>query len=237
MERCKAARYPALCLTIDAAVRGKREREMRSGMGILPKLSLSTAARCVARPQWFLGQARKGALRLSHLDASAGGRSAVAGSRQLGEQLDAAFTWDDAARMVEFWAGPFAVKGVLSVEDARRAADIGATAVIVSNHGGRQLDGTPAPFDVLPEIAAAVGDRVEVILDGGIRRGTHILKALAAGAKACSIGRSYLFGLSAGGEAGVAKALTILRSELIVAMQLCGRVDLTTAGPSNLRRV
>jgi L-lactate dehydrogenase (cytochrome) len=127
--------------------------------------------------------------------------------------------------MIDQWGGPFAVKGIMSVDDARHAADIGATAVIVSNHGGRQMDGAAAPIEVLPAIAAAVGDRIDVILDGGVRRGSHVLKALALGAKACGIGRPYLFGLGAGGEEGVKKALDILKSELIRSMRLCGCTD------------
>jgi len=128
--------------------------------------------------------------------------------------------------LIERWGGPFALKGVMSVEDARHAAECGVSALIISNHGGRQLDGAATPLEVLPDMVHAVGDRIELILDGGIRRGVHILKALALGAKACSIGRPYLYGLSAGGEAGVARVLHILRSELVLAMQLSGCSDL-----------
>jgi len=235
IERCRAAGYRALCLTVDAAVRGKRERELRNGMGIPPRLSWATVAQCMVRPGWFWGQARRGVFRMHHLEPEDASGELVAGTRQLAAQLDPRFSWSDAEKLIQLWNGPFAIKGILSVGDARRAADIGATAVIVSNHGGRQLDGVPAPFDVLPEIASAVGDRVEVILDGGIRRGAHVLKALARGAKACSIGRPYLYGLAAGGEAGVTKALDILKSELIVALQLCGRAHVGAIDSALLR--
>lgn len=235
VERCKAAGYRALCLTVDAVIRGKRERELRNGMAVPPKLTAATAMHYLARPGWLLGQARKGPLRMVHLCGDERASTLVAGSGQLLEQLDVSFSWGDAAKLIELWGGPFAVKGILSVEDARRAVDVGASAVIVSNHGGRQLDGAVAPFDVLPEIAAAVGDRAEVILDGGVRRGTHVLKALARGAKACSIGRPYLFGLGADGEAGVEKALRTLRSELVLAMQLCGLADVRAVSDSVIR--
>ena len=130
--------------------------------------------------------------------------------------------------MIELWAGPFAIKGILSPDDALRAAEAGATAVMVSNHGGRQLDGAAAAVEALPHIARAVGDRLEVILDGGIRRGVHLLKALALGANACAIGRPYLYGLSAAGEAGVCKALDILKTEFVRALKLCGCADVRT---------
>ncbi|MCZ6774222.1 MAG: alpha-hydroxy acid oxidase, partial [Proteobacteria bacterium] len=145
----------------------------------------------------------------------------------LQKQFDPTVKWDDAAWMVEQWNGPFAVKGIASVEDAVRAADIGANAVILSNHGGRQLDSAASPISLLADVTKAVGDRVEVILDGGVRRGTDVLKALALGAKACMVGRPYLFGLGVGGRAGVARALELLRAEVIRDMALlgCTRVD------------
>jgi L-lactate dehydrogenase (cytochrome) len=236
MDRARASGYQALCLTIDAAVRGKRERELRNGMGVPPQLSLVSLARFALCPGWWLGQVAKGSLTMANL-APPGMRGLAASSQYLGQQLDTSVSWEDVQTLIERWQGPFALKGILSVEDARRAADIGVTAVIVSNHGGRQLDGAAAPFEVLPEIVAAVGDRVEVILDGGIRRGTHVLKALARGAKACAIGRPYLFGLGAGGEAGVTRALEILRDELLRAMQLCGCTDVRHIDSSVLKGV
>ena len=139
--------------------------------------------------------------------------------------------------MIEEWGGPFAIKGVLSVEDAVRAADVGASAVMISNHGGRQLDTAPAPIEVLPEIVDAVGDRMEVILEGGVRRGVHVLKALALGATACSMGRPYLFGLGAGGEAGVDRALEILRTDIERDMRLVGCRNVAEVNSDRIRRV
>jgi L-lactate dehydrogenase (cytochrome) len=236
IERCKRAQYAALCLTVDAAVRGKRERELRAGNGVVVRPSLSSLAGLVLRPRWFFGQARKGPLSMSHFSGRTPADTLLAHGRYLSEQLDPSVSWQEVRAMIDLWGGPFAIKGIMSVDDARRAADIGATAVIVSNHGGRQLDGAAAPIEVLPEIARAVGDRIEVILDGGIRRGVHVLKALALGAKACAIGRPYLYGLSAGGEQGVAKALGILKAELIGAMQLSGCSDVRNIDEQLVRR-
>ena len=138
--------------------------------------------------------------------------------------------------MIREWDGPFAIKGLLTAADAKRAVEIGASTVIVSNHGGRQLDGVPAPIEVLPEIIDAVGDRAEVILDGGVRRGGHVLKALALGAKACMVGRPYLYGLGAGGEAGVSRSLEILRTEFVRDMALLGCRSIAEIRPSCIRR-
>ena len=161
----------------------------------------------------------------------------AANGKYLNEQIDCAVGWKEVRAMIERWGGPFVVKGVMRADDARLAADAGATAVIVSNHGGRQLDGAAAAIDVLPQIVAAVGDRIEVILDGGVRRGAHILKALALGATACCIGRPYLYGLGAGGEAGVGHALQLLRTELVRAMQLTGCTDVRSIDKSIVERL
>jgi L-lactate dehydrogenase (cytochrome) len=236
IERCRRAGYHALCLTVDAAVRGKRERELRNGLGVPLKLSLSGFAGFVSRPGWFLRQARKGRLSIPNLATLAGSDRLSDQTRYIGQQLDPSVSWKDVREMIGLWDGPFALKGIMSADDARRAADVGAHAVIVSNHGGRQLDGAAASLDVLPEIVDAVGNSVDVILDGGIRRGVHVLKALAQGAKACSIGRPYLFGLGAGGEAGVSRTLSILRSEFVNAMKLCGCTDVAHIDRSLLRR-
>ena len=140
----------------------------------------------------------------------------------INEQFDPAMNWKDAEYCVKKWNGPFALKGVMSVEDAKKAIDIGCTAIIISNHGGRQLDGSRAPFDQLAEIVDAVGDKIEVILDGGVRRGTHVLKALSLGAKACSFGKGYLFALAAGGQKGVEKILENMKTEINRDMKLMG---------------
>jgi len=225
VERCKRSGYQALCLTVDTAVTGKRERDLRTGWGGPINLSLKSIASFASHPRWLLGQARKGLLSMPTVATMAGTTSIVAQTQYIGRELDPSVTWKDVRRIIELWRGPFAIKGIMAVDDARRAVDVGATAIIVSNHGGRQLDGAAAAFEVLPAIASAVGNQTEVILDGGIRRGAHVLKALARGAKACSIGRPYLYGLAAGGEAGVIKALDILKTEFVRAMQLSGCTD------------
>ena len=151
------------------------------------------------------------------------------------EMLDPAMTWDDVARMVEFWDGQFCLKGVMSVEDARKAAEIGCTGIVVSNHGGRQLDGSRSPFDQLGEIVDAVGDRLDVIMDSGIQRGTHILKALSMGAKAVGGGRFYLYALAAAGQGGVERALELMKLEIERDMRLMGVTRLSDLNRDNLR--
>lgn len=222
IERCRTAGYDALCLTIDAPVRGNREREVRAGAGVPLRPSFANALSLISHPRWLAGQVSHGRMEIPNVAAKTGERSIVANSRYVAKQLDPSVTWKDVRPMVEQWRGPFVIKGVMTVDDARRAVEAGATAVVVSNHGGRQLDGAAAAIEVLPEIVRAVGKDVEVVLDGGIRRGVHILKALALGASACSVGRPYLYGLAAGGEAGVLRALEILKSELVCAMRLSG---------------
>ena len=236
IERCKQSGYKALCLTVDTPVVGKRERDLRTGWGVPIKLSMRSVASFARHPVWLAGQASKGRLSMPTVAALSGTRSLIAQTRYVGKQLDPAVTWKDVREIIELWRGPFAIKGIMSVDDAHRALEVGASAIIVSNHGGRQLDGAATPIDVLPEIARVVGHQLEVILDGGIRRGAHALKALALGARACSIGRPYLYGLSAGGQAGVTKALDILKSELVRAMQLSGCTDVRNIDPQLVRR-
>ena len=225
VRRCRAAGYAALCITVDCPVSGNRERDHRNGLAARPRrLGLKTLLSLLARPAWlwhFLQDphivpatfcSKK---KLSRADS----RSLAAFVQN---QLTPSATWEDAASLIRQWQGPFAIKGILNAEDAKRAADMGASAIMVSNHGGRQLDGAIASINALPRIVEAVGDRVEIIVDGGIRRGAHVLKALALGAKACSVGRPYLYGLAAGGEAGVDRALQILHSEVERDMRLLG---------------
>jgi L-lactate dehydrogenase (cytochrome) len=236
IERCKRAGYQALCLTVDAAVVGKRERDLRSGFGVPIKPSMSILSSFASHPGWLWGRLRNGPLSLPDLVRGAGSTSIVVQTKYISEQLDSSVEWKDVREMIELWGGPFAIKGIMSVDDALLAVEVGATAVIVSNHGGRQLDGAAAPIEVLPEIARAVGNHADVVLDGGIRRGVHVLKALALGATACSIGRPYLYGLAADGEAGVKKALDILRTELSRAMQLSGCTDVRNIDPTIVKR-
>ena len=231
VERCRSAGYDALCVTVDVPVIGKRERDLRTGFSMPPRLTAQSFVSFAAHPGWLWGQWRKGPLAYANFAPRKGEKSFVKQTRRLNERIEPGVTWDDIRELAMLWDGPLAVKGVMSPDDARRAAEAGASAVILSNHGGRQLDGTAAPIDVLPRVADAVSGRLEIILDGGIRRGTHVLKAMSLGATACSVGRPYLYGLAAGGEAGVARALDILRREFIMALKLSGCPDCSHAGP------
>jgi L-lactate dehydrogenase (cytochrome) len=239
IDRCKAAQYHALCLTIDLPLTGKRERDFRTGMTLPPAFTLRSWIDFVLHPVWSAIYVTSGEFvmaNVAHRVRTVGKDDVQTLMNYIGDQFDRTVTWDDAALMVEQWGGPFAVKGVLTVEDAKRAVEIGAKCIIVSNHGGRQLDHVPSPIEVLPEIVAAVGDRAEVILDGGVRRGTDVLKALALGARACMTGRCYLYGLGAGGEMGVTKALEILRDEIVRSMALLGTRNVTEITSQYVRR-
>lgn len=225
IERCRAAKYHAMCLTIDITAFGNRERDLRTGMTIPPKFSLAGWFDFALHPLWSLNYLANPPFSLSNVEHRVSGGSGDAVTtlvQYISGQFDRSVTWDDAAKMVQEWGGPFVMKGVMTVHDALKAVEIGASAIMVSTHGGRQLDHTPAPIDVLPEIVAAVGNKIEVILDGGVRRGTDVLKALALGANAVSIGRGYLFGLGAAGEAGVDRALGLLKEEIIRDMAILG---------------
>jgi L-lactate dehydrogenase (cytochrome) len=236
VERSKRAGYGALCLTVDVPVVGKRERDLRTGFNMQFRWTPRGLLSFARHPAWVVGQLRRGALYTPNYSQKPRSRNPFSQRPNSAAQLDPSITWKDVRAISDQWGGPFALKGVMSADDARRAADAGATAVIVSNHGGRQLDGAAASIEVLPEIVGAVGDHIEVILDGGIRRGVHVLKALARGAKACSVGRPYLYGLSVGGESGVVKVLEILRKELVLAMQLSGCPDVHDIDEHWLRR-
>jgi L-lactate dehydrogenase (cytochrome) len=238
IARCKAAGYAALCLTVDVPVPGNRERDLRTGMTIPPSITLRSAFNVAARPRWLWRYLTSPSLVLANVvhKIADGSRNVSTLASYIHRQFDRTVTWKDAAWMAQEWGGPFLVKGILTADDARRAVDAGATAVAVSNHGGRQLDATPAPVAVLEEVVNAVGDRAEVILDGGVRRGVHILKALALGARACMIGRSYLYGLGAGGQPGVTRALEILRTELERDMALLGVRSVGEISSAHIRR-
>ncbi len=224
IARCRDARYAALCLTVDVPVAGNRERDLRTGMVIPPKLTWMSMLDVALHVRWSYRYLTSPPFLLANVAdrVPQSGSDVTTLIEYIGSQFDRTVTWEDAAWMIEQWGGPFAIKGVLSVDDAKRAVDAGASAVIVSNHGGRQLDGAPAPVDMVGEIVQAIGDRAEVICDGGVRRGTHVLKALAMGARACMVGRAYLYGLGAAGEHGVDRSLAILRSEIERDMALLG---------------
>jgi len=224
IERCKAAQFDVLALTVDTIVGGNRERCLRTGFTSPPKLTPRSAVSFAAHPEWTLNYLFRERFELSNLagHVAEGSRVARSVSDYFSTMLDQSLDWKMAEKIRADWGGQFCLKGVMSVEDARRAVDIGATAIMVSNHGGRQLDGGRAPFDQLAAIVDAVGDRLDVICDGGIRRGTHVLKALSLGAKACSGGRFYLYALAAAGQAGVERALERMRAEIERDMKLMG---------------
>ena len=240
IDRARAAGFDALCLTVDVPVLGNRERDVRTGIAPEARMSLRSILSVLAHPRWLVSNARgRGAVPGNFAPAAPelpGPLRGVltgedAARRLVSQYLSPSVTWADAAELVRHWSGPFAVKGVMTVADANAAVDIGATAVVVSNHGGRQMADAPAAIEALPAIAEAAGDRLEVLLDGGVRRGTHVLKALALGANAVMIGRPYLYGVTAGGEAGVARVLAIFRDELTRDCQLLGAPSLAEIGP------
>ena len=224
VDRAKAAKYDALCLTVDTPLAGNRERDKRSGFEMPPRLKLKSLLSFAAHPRWALNLLRHHDFNLANL----AGRRDTRGAGTVGvidyvnSQFDRTVTWDDVARIVERWGGPFAIKGLQSPEDAARAVDIGASAVMISNHGGRQLDFAPAPIDCIAPMRDKVGDGLELVVDGGVRRGTDILKAVALGANAVSFGRPYLYALAAGGEIGVKNYLGGLKDELARDMALLG---------------
>ena len=224
IDRCRKAAYQALILTVDVPVPGNRERDLYTGMMIPPQLTLASLFNFFLHPLWSLKYLLSEDFQLANVvhKAPVSDRDVSTLVGYLQRQFDPSVDWDAAAWMIEQWDGPFAIKGICCVEDAIRCAEIGATAVILSNHGGRQLDTAPSPVSLVAEVKAAVGDRLEVIVDGGVRRGTDVLKALALGAQACMVGRPYLFGLGAGGQAGVTRALSILQSEIERDMALMG---------------
>jgi L-lactate dehydrogenase (cytochrome) len=233
LARAKAAGFTGCILTADTVVAGNRERDPRNGFSIPPKLTAKTVRQALARPA-FLAR-----LATSPKIAPANFKSIDAGGRSIMEVIDDLFdrtmTWKDAEWMAAEWGGPFAVKGLSRAEDARRAVDAGASAVWVSNHGGRQIDTSVPVIDLLPDIRKAVGNDVEVIADGGVRRGSHVLKLLARGASSVAIGRPILYGLGAGGEAGVARALDILGNDVVRLLSLLGATEISTLDPALLR--
>ena len=224
IERCKKSGFNSMCLTVDAVVAGNRERDHRTGFSTPPRLTLSSLLSFALHPRWSLNYLFRKKFELSNIIHTTDKGSKIDQSvmNYMNEQFETKMNWSDAEYCVKKWGGPFALKGVMSVEDAKKAIDIGCTAIIISNHGGRQLDGSRTPFDQLTEIVDAVGDKIEVILDSGIRRGTHVLKALALGAKACSFGKGYLFALGAAGQKGVEAVLQKMKAEINRDMILMG---------------
>ncbi len=236
LAKSKQGGYQALCLTVDTPIAGNRERDIYSGMTIPPRPTLRALAGFATKWRWLAGLAKNRDFFIANvadrLNATERGTSSIIDF--VNKQFDPSISWQDLEWLASEWDGPLILKGVLSPDDARRAQRIGVSAIMVSNHGGRQLECAAAPIDCIPALRDAVGNDLELILDGGIRRGTHVVKALAMGADACSIGRPYLYGLAAGGEAGVLKALEILQAETIRTMALLGATAIDEINQSHL---
>jgi len=221
--RSKEKKYAALCLTVDTPLAGNRERDIVYGMSAPPKFKWRSAISYARHPGWLYRALVRKDLDLVNITSSDAGAKIDSGVVEyINSQFDRSLTWKDVEWLAGQWDGPLVIKGVQTVADCRKAADSGATAVMLSNHGGRQLESAPAPVDCIASVADALHDRLEIICDGGIRRGTHVAKALALGANACSIGRGYLYPLAAGGQAGVERGLLLLRTELERTMALLG---------------
>jgi L-lactate dehydrogenase (cytochrome) len=221
IERAAAAKCSALVLTVDLQVLGQRHCDVRNGMTVPPQIKLANVIDIATKPSWALSILRGKRKTFGNLHVR-GMENVNSLTRWIAGQFDPALNWKDVEWIRSLWPGKLILKGILDVEDARTAAKTGAGALVVSNHGGRQLDGAPSSISVLPKVVEAVGDTIEVMFDGGIRSGQDVVRALACGARACMIGRSYIYGLGAGGEAGVAAAIEILARELDVTMALCG---------------
>ncbi|HEV7368234.1 alpha-hydroxy acid oxidase, partial [Arenibaculum sp.] len=233
VNRARAADYRVLCVTLDLPITGRRERDQRNGFTMPLRPTPRNLLDLALRPRWLLGALRS-PVRFGNFEGLApSGITSVAS--HVATLFDPSATWDDVARLRDAWPGPVVVKGILHPDDAVRAVTLGADAVIVSNHGGRQLDQVPASLEALPAVVGALAGRAEVILDGGVRRGTDVLTALALGASACMIGRAFLWGLSAGGQAGVARTLRILADEIDTAMALLGVDTVAALGRDHLR--
>ncbi len=236
MQRAKAAGVEVMMLTVDSITGGNRERDLRTGFSIPFRLNLGGLLQFAIKPMWGINYLTHEKFKMpqldEHVDMSGG---AISIGRYFTDMLDPSMNWNDVADMVRLWNGQFCLKGVMSVADAKRAVEIGCTGIVLSNHGGRQLDGSRSPFDQLAEIVDAVGDRIDVLMDGGIQRGTHVLKALSLGAKAVGVGRFYLYPLAAAGEAGVDRALGLMRAEIERGLKLMGCSSIDQLSRANLR--
>ena len=237
IDRCKDSNFDVLALTVDTIVGGNRERDLYTGFTSPPRLTLKSLLSFAIHPNWAFNYFIHPRFELSQLKGffGEGTNISVSISDYFTKLIDQSMDWKAAEEINKHWGKQFALKGIMSVADAKKAVDIGATAIMVSNHGGRQLDGSRSPFDQLAEIVDAVGDKIDVICEGGIRRGTHVLKALSLGAKACSGGRFYLYALAAGGQKGVEKALSNLQSEIKRDMQLMGVTNIDQLSRKNIK--
>jgi L-lactate dehydrogenase (cytochrome) len=227
IQRAKAAQCSALVLTLDLQIMGQRHKDIKNGLSTPPKMTLRNIANMVTKPRWALGMLRTRRHNFGNIVGHVAGIDNMGSlSHWTSDQFDPALSWDDVAWVKEQWGGKLILKGIMDPEDAYRSVSSGADALIVSNHGGRQLDGAPAAIDALPAIVAAVGDKIEVWMDGGIRSGQDVFKAIALGAKGTLIGRAFLYGLGAMGEAGVTRCLSILHKELDLTMAFSGLCDI-----------
>lgn len=234
----KEAGYDALCLTVDSSISGNRERDLRSGLSFPPRLKLSTLPDFALHPRWALGFLTSGKFEMANIshrmDALGGGMNTFELAHHL---MDKTVTWKDAEWLAKEWGGPFAIKGIQSVGDAKKAVKMGATAIIVSNHGGRQLDSSSPAIHRIAPIRQAVGNDIEIIMDSGIRRGSHMIKALALGADAVSFSRPYIYGLAVGGEAGVTRIVDLLRAEVERGMGLMGVTSVKQLTSKHIEKV
>jgi len=237
LQRAKEQNFDVLALTVDTITGGNRERDLRTGFTIPPNMNIYSILDFLIKPQWTFNYLIHKKFELPHLQeyVSEGTNVFTSIGSYFSNMLDQSMNWDDAEKLCSEWDGHFALKGIMSVEDAKKAVDIGCTGIMVSNHGGRQLDGSRAPFDQLAEIVDAVGDKIDVICEGGIQRGTHVLKALSLGAKACSGGRLYLYALAAAGQKGVERALSQIRNEIERDMKLMGCTSINQLTRKNLK--
>ena len=235
LSRAAKAGCNALVLTVDLQVLGQRHRDIRNGMTVPPQIRLTNIIDMATKPEWVFSILKGKSKTFGNLAGHVKGMDDVTSLAQwTNQQFDPALNWKDVEWIKKVWPGKLIIKGILDVEDAKTAAKLGADAIVVSNHGGRQLDGAPSSISALPAIAQAVGSDTEVLFDGGIRTGSDMLRALALGARACLIGRAYIYGLGAGGKAGVAKAIDILKKELSFAMALTGTTRVGDVGPQVL---
>ncbi|MBO1074260.1 alpha-hydroxy acid oxidase [Roseomonas marmotae] len=226
VERAIAANCSALVLTLDLQIQGQRHQDIKNGLAVPPKLTLKNALDIATKPVWALKVLRGKRKTFGNLTEAPGARDGISTLAQwTAGQFDPSLSWKDVEWIRSIWPGKLILKGVLDVDDARIAASVGADAMVVSNHGGRQLDGAPSSISILPSIVEAVGDKTEIMFDGGVRSGQDVLKAMALGAKSCLIGKAWLYALAAGGQRGVTQALEIIRKELDVSMALTGTRD------------
>ncbi|WP_292311023.1 alpha-hydroxy acid oxidase, partial [Marivivens sp.] len=236
MQSAKESGVNVMMLTVDSITGGNRERDLRTGFSIPFRLTLGGMMQFAMKPMWGINYVTHEKFAMPQLDKfvnMGGGASSI--GNYFSNMLDPSMDWDDVAEMVQEWDGQFCLKGIMTAKDARRAVDIGCTGIVLSNHGGRQLDGSRTPFDQLKEIVDEVGDEIDVIMDSGIQRGTHVLKALSLGAKAVGGGRFYLYPLAAAGQAGVERALGLMKAEIERGMKLMGVTSVGQLSRENLR--